>query len=209
MARPKLTRDQKKARTREALVDAAAQVFAERGFHLASLEQVADRAGFTIGAVYSNFAGKEELFLVVLDRWGVEEAVALGQGLAAVRTAEAAVEAVDTWFRERWSDPTRLFAIAEFMLHSRTRPAALDALRERALRVHAGLELIIESSRSSIPIAPDVDSHQAARAVLAISYGIAMQRIIEPDAPVADLLSHLLRRLVFDDQASVKRAKPR
>src|SRR5918999_3972844 len=56
-------RRQPRAQTREELLDAAARVFARRGFHGASVEAVCEEAGFSTGAVYSNFGGKEDLFL--------------------------------------------------------------------------------------------------------------------------------------------------
>src|SRR2546421_5848491 len=54
--------------TRNALVSSAGELFAERGFHAASLDEIAERAGFTRGAIYSNFENKEELFFAVLER---------------------------------------------------------------------------------------------------------------------------------------------
>ena len=63
----RLTREEKKARTRAQLIDAAATVFARRGFVAASLDEVAEEAGLTKGAVYSNFASKEELFQGVIE----------------------------------------------------------------------------------------------------------------------------------------------
>jgi AcrR family transcriptional regulator len=51
--------------TRQHLLAAAAEVFARRGYHGATLEEVAQTAGFTTGAIYSNFSGKEELFLAL------------------------------------------------------------------------------------------------------------------------------------------------
>jgi AcrR family transcriptional regulator len=60
--RRRLTRPEAQALTRRRLLDAAAEVFGEKGFRAASLTDVADRAGYTIGAVYSNFASKDELF---------------------------------------------------------------------------------------------------------------------------------------------------
>jgi len=60
--RRRLTRSEAQALTRQRLLDAAAEVFAEQGFRAASLSDVADRAGYTIGAVYSNFASKDEVF---------------------------------------------------------------------------------------------------------------------------------------------------
>src|SRR5437763_816587 len=61
-----LTREEKKAQTRERLIDAAATVFAEKGFAATSLDEVADAAGLTKGAVYSNFENKEDLVRAVL-----------------------------------------------------------------------------------------------------------------------------------------------
>src|SRR5436309_2296493 len=62
-----LTTERRRAMTRRHLLDAAAIVFAEQGFHGATLDQVAATAGFTKGAVYSNFASKDDLFLELLD----------------------------------------------------------------------------------------------------------------------------------------------
>src|SRR5438874_8380300 len=70
-----LTRKERQEQTREQLVEAAARVFARRGYHRATVDEIASEAGFTIGALYSNFAGKEELFLALADRQ-VEERVA-------------------------------------------------------------------------------------------------------------------------------------
>ncbi len=58
----------RRARTRERLLDAAFEVFAEHGFAASSVEQIAEHAGFTRGAFYSNFSTKEELFMALVDR---------------------------------------------------------------------------------------------------------------------------------------------
>jgi AcrR family transcriptional regulator len=60
----------KRVRTRAKLIEAAGQVIGEKGFDKASLEEIATRAGMTRGAVYGNFANKEELFLALIEtRW--------------------------------------------------------------------------------------------------------------------------------------------
>jgi AcrR family transcriptional regulator len=63
-----LTRQEQQEQTREALLDTATHVFARRGYHEAKLAEIAREAGFTTGAVYSNFDGKEGLFLALADR---------------------------------------------------------------------------------------------------------------------------------------------
>ena len=64
----KWTPERRRELTRNALVSSAGELFAERGFHAASLDEIAERAGFTRGAIYSNFENKEELFFAVLER---------------------------------------------------------------------------------------------------------------------------------------------
>src|SRR3954447_23818313 len=64
----RLTPERRRQLTREALVAAAAEVFTAKGFHAASLDEIAETAGFTRGAIYSNFGSKEELLFAVYDR---------------------------------------------------------------------------------------------------------------------------------------------
>jgi AcrR family transcriptional regulator len=63
----RLTREERKAQTRERLIARAQLVFLRRGFHAATLEEIAGEAGVTKGAVYSNFENKADLFMAVLD----------------------------------------------------------------------------------------------------------------------------------------------
>src|SRR3712207_28839 len=63
-----LTRAERQQRTREELVDAAERLFSKQGFHATSIDAVAAEAGFTKGAVYSNFESKEDLFFAVYER---------------------------------------------------------------------------------------------------------------------------------------------
>src|SRR5436189_4660304 len=64
----RLSRAERRERTRQDLVSAAEDCFVSRGFHASSVDEVAERAGYTKGAVYSNFASKEDLFFAVYER---------------------------------------------------------------------------------------------------------------------------------------------
>ena len=66
--RTRMTHEERRAQTREALIDAAEKVFARRGYEAGTLDEIAQAAGFTTGAIYSNFTGKEELFLAAFER---------------------------------------------------------------------------------------------------------------------------------------------
>ena len=72
------TRERRLEHTRSLLLDAAEEVFAEKGFMAASLDDIAHAAGYTKGAIYKHFAAKEDLFLAVLARH--EERLAVPPG---------------------------------------------------------------------------------------------------------------------------------
>ena len=63
-----MTREESRQHTRRRLLDAAARVFAKRGYRGASVEEISSEAGYTIGALYSNFSGKEEVLLALLEQ---------------------------------------------------------------------------------------------------------------------------------------------
>jgi AcrR family transcriptional regulator len=67
MSEPILSRQERQARTRRQLLVAAAQIFASKGYHGATVSKIARRAGYTTGAVYGNFASKDGLFLALID----------------------------------------------------------------------------------------------------------------------------------------------
>ena len=81
--RTAFTREERRTQTRAELLDAAERLFSEQGFHTTSVDQVADDAGYTKGAVYSNFVSKEDLFFAVYER-RVDRA-RRGRGVAARR----------------------------------------------------------------------------------------------------------------------------
>src|ERR1700719_1747631 len=83
VATARMTREQSNAHTRERLLAAARRVFASGGFHGASVEEIASEAGFSTGALYSNFDGKEDLFLVLMEREIAEHAREISDAVSA------------------------------------------------------------------------------------------------------------------------------
>lgn len=178
-----LTRREKQEQTRERLLGAAARVFARRGYQQASVEEVAAEAGFTTGAVYSNFAGKEELFLALADK-EVEDRVAEIRAVAeaAERGEPAGAEAADQFreflerdpdwpllFYEFWSFGVRNADIREEF--SKRRQAVRDALAETLERVAAQLGFQL---RFPAPV--------LATAISAALNGLAFERAADPEA---------------------------
>jgi AcrR family transcriptional regulator len=88
MKRKRMTQEQRRQQTRDAVLAAAGRVFAQRGFEAASLDAIAEEAGVTRGAVYYNFADKEELFLELLDRRCAERAQDLREVFAGTQPGD-------------------------------------------------------------------------------------------------------------------------
>ena len=112
--------------TRTALVEAAASVFARKGFAGASLDEIAEAAGFTRGAIYSNFKSKDDLILAVTDRYWAGQLSAFSEVMAKAGESpeEKVTAAAELWskiFRE--SDPTMLPLTLELRLHALRDPA--------------------------------------------------------------------------------------
>src|SRR5258706_12994591 len=131
MAVEKLTRERRRQQTRDTLVAAATEVFARRGFEGASLEEIAETAGFTRGAIYKNFAGKEELFFAVTDGLN-EQIIEAFRAIAptSADTDEWDISALATLWRASVAGFDDLFAIGkEYELYVLRKPRA----RKRAV----------------------------------------------------------------------------
>src|SRR5437660_12179265 len=99
-ARTRLTREQSRQRTRAALIVAAMGVFARDGYAGASVDAIAEQAGYTVGALYSNFATKQELFLAVFEQHCAGELAALRVLADQATTAEELLAAVTGRFAD-------------------------------------------------------------------------------------------------------------
>ena len=178
-----LTRRQKQEETRERLLDAATRVFARRGFQQATLNEIAGEAGFTIGAVYSNFAGKEELFLALADR-EVDQRVAeiRAVGDAAERGEQPGAEAADQFreFLER--DPDWPLLFYEFWSFGVRNPKTRQEFARRRQAVRDALAETLERVAAQLGFRPRFPAPQLATAIGATLNGLAFERAADPDA---------------------------
>jgi AcrR family transcriptional regulator len=143
MSAEKWTVERRRQLTRDALIASARDVFAQRGFHAASLEEIAEAAGFTRGAVYSNFDNKEELFFAVLDR---HVDLQLAAFHAFFEEAGGPVTATDEDVARLWrqmadaSDPEWVALNLEFRLYALRNPEVRDRF---LVRVHRARDQMV------------------------------------------------------------------
>ena len=126
-----LTRERRRELTREALLDAATTVFAHRGYLAGTLEEIAEAAGFTQGAIYSNFANKQELFLAVVERRNTR-LLAAYLGAIRQRASDGSVDPAAitrVWTEHELNDAEALLLTLEIRL---------AALRDPTLRARLG-----------------------------------------------------------------------
>lgn len=188
-ATARLTRAERTAQTRGELLAAAQRRFFEAGYHATTLDDIADAAGYTKGAVYSTFGSKAGLFLALFDD-------IVDQRLAATRAiidtedsgSEASLQALaDQPVEER--NLRFLLLSIEFWVHAAREPALLDAFSERYRRLRASLaELAPQDS--------PLDPQRWALVTLALSNGFALERLIDPDGVPGDLMADAQSRLL-------------
>lgn len=115
----RLTREESQAQTRARLLASAREVVAREGYEGASVSRIAEEAGFSKGAFYSNFASKEELFLEMLESHSLQDVNEIAAALEGVQTPQQMIEVISAWSRERSSDPTWSLLALELVRRSR------------------------------------------------------------------------------------------
>jgi AcrR family transcriptional regulator len=195
----RLTRAERQARTRVDLIDAAERLFSTNGFHATSVDAVADAAGYTKGAVYSNFDSKEDLFFAVYERRADASVAMIDQALADAPDAITAIETVSrTTLDRRSGDDGWLAVFFEFWAHVLRHPE----LRERFAAIHRrAIEPVIAASEQIAAAGaadPEVPVARTATAHYAMQLGLQLERLTQPDVVDAELAAYMTRRSLED-----------
>ena len=180
----RMTRAERQAATRRALLDAAGAVFIERGLQGASVEAIAERAGFTRGAFYSNFSSKEELFAEVLqDRvYAAYRAMAEAQ-LASDGPLPAPGETAETLARVQGHPDGRwLFRLwLELLLQAGRDPKMRELAAEFWRSNRLLVARIVERARGEGRDDRGLSNEQMATALIAMDIGLAIQHYVDPE----------------------------
>jgi AcrR family transcriptional regulator len=175
---PVMTRAERQQRTRDELVDAAERLFSRHGFHATSIDAVAAEAGFTKGAVYSNFDSKEDLFFAVYERRVDHRVEEMETALREESTVADAFERMAPG-SERRREPADgwLAVFFEFWAHVLRHPE----LKQRFAAQH---RRVIEPLAAALEVRGD--SYKVATAHFAMQLGLQLERLTQPDVVDAD-----------------------
>lgn len=183
MSPRRLTRAEQREQTRGCLVEAAAKVFTRRGYDKASLDEVAEEAGFTKGAVYSNFKGKEDLFLATIDAHFEERLRSIKRVLEEEPDEQGTAHAAGMDFMNKLNADPEYFALFfEFWAYAQRNPAVKKKFLPRVQRFRAALAELL----------PD-QSEQVAAMLIAMAAGVAMERELDPKAVPDDMYALMLQ----------------
>jgi len=194
---PRMTREQSRAATRERLLAAARTVFARGGFHGASVEEIASEAGFSTGALYSNFEGKEDLFLVLMEREIDEHASEI---VAAVRergsVSERAAGGARQWMTMIEREPEALLLFMEFWAYGVRDVAMRPKVAARFAQMRRVLTELIADGVRDFDLELAIPAEQLAVAIDALADGIARQKLADPEAVPDELMGRVLSLLL-------------
>ncbi len=193
MSPRRLTRAEQREHTRVCLVAAAAKVFSRRGFDKASLDEVAEEAGFTKGAVYSNFKGKEDLFLATIDAHFEERLASIKRVMQEDPGEEGIAHAAGMDFMQRLNADPEYFALFfEFWAYAQRNPAVKRKFLPRVQRFRSALAELFEA-KTAAGLELPIPSEHLASMLIAMAAGVAMERELDPKSVPDDMYALMLQ----------------
>ncbi len=196
----RLTRAEQQAQTRARLIDSAARVFSRRGYQAAGVEEIAEEAGYSHGAVYSNFDGKADLFLAVFEEYMAERVRELAETQAAL-PEDAPLEAraralADQWMDRLARDRESMTLHMEFIAHADRDPELARRFGSRSMAMREAVARYIAhyQQEAGMKLAMGVDD--LALVLRALGIGLAIESLVSPDTVRHDLYGDFVELLI-------------
>lgn len=189
---PRLSRAESQARTREQLVATAKELFLRDGYGPTSLDKVADAAGYSKGAVYSNFRNKDELCLAVLDDIHAEQAARIAEVITGSTTVEERITRFQDWAERNIGDQAWTALEVEFAINARRDERLRAELARRDKGIRDVIANLVTANSTEFGIDLPLSADDAATALLSLGIGLGIQRAIDPAIPVT-VLTEVMR----------------
>jgi AcrR family transcriptional regulator len=187
--RRRMTREEQKARTRADLIEAAARVFARKGYRAATVDDVAEEAGFTKGAYYANFKSKDDVFMaLVADRsrnWTMAVAGAYAGNAPLSERLHRGGEVLTRMLEE---ESEWMLLSNEMWSHSIRHADLRRQLAEAYAECREVIAASIRSAEHEWGVDMSMPAEHIAALTIALTDGFVLQRLADPDR----LPSHLL-----------------
>lgn len=196
--------------TRSRLLATAEEVFLSRGYAATSVDLVADEAGYTTGAVYSNFGGKADLFLAVLEARSEADLAAVRAALDAATTDEQRLSVLTTTIT---NDPdgwrARVAATLEFLSYVRRQPELHDRLREAQRLADQAIGEVLTALCHALGLELPWSTEDITRDVTALINGLAIRSLFDEELDIARAISTGINSLLTGDRIDLRELQPR
>lgn len=190
---PARARRQPRAATREAVLRAAVRTFGEHGFAQSSLEQVAAAAGLSRGAVYSNFASKDELFLALFQQTIGERLHQISSTAMAQDSASGAGRAMSETFER---NPEVHLLLMEFWMRAARDEGVREHFLTHRLEIRAAVVELLLTREADWGTRLPLPADELAIGVVALFNGFGLEHLMDPDDATPDLFGRLLAALL-------------
>ncbi len=192
------TQEERKAETRALLIDAAADLFARKGFHAVSAEAVAEAADRTTGALYSHFGNKEGLLLALLEVWMERTVADLRPMLEKVTDLDERLGALWGGIVQADEANAEAWVLLEFelWLHSVRDPVLADRAAARFEQARAGLAEGLDAWALEFGFGLPAPAGEVATQVIGLLLGAAFQYRLDPAAVPEQTIVAGLRQLL-------------
>lgn len=193
--RKRISRKESQLQTRERLLDAAIEVFSRRGYYAASVDEVAAEAGYSKGAVYSNFSNKEELFLALIDRRFASDIQGYPGIINFMRDGLQLGKGSD--FREQvLKDHTWNILMVEFFLYAMREDSNRNKLAVRLEQLREIMGENLSTLYQQLRKKPMVPVEELPWSIFALGIGMMLQFYIDPDGLPDGLYDRALQQLL-------------
>lgn len=183
----RLSRAESQARTREQLIATANELFLRDGYAATSLEKVAEVAGYSKGAVYSNFRNKDELCLAVLDGIHAEQSVLIAEAITGANTVDERLARFQEWAERNIGDQAWTGLEVEFAINARRDEHLRTELASRDKVIRELIAALITANSEEFGVSLPMSADDAATALLSLDIGLGLQRAVDPTIPVTVL----------------------
>ncbi|MER5373242.1 TetR/AcrR family transcriptional regulator [Streptomyces sp. NPDC002553] len=198
----RLSRVESQELTRERLVATARTLFLRKGYAATSLSDVAETAGYSKGAVYSNFRNKDRLCLAVLDDIRAEQLALLTESVTGEGAVESRLAAFTAWGEAHIGDEAWTTFEVEFLTRARHDDELRGEMTARAEMIREVLAGLLEALAEEAGVRLAVPADRAATMLLSLGIGLGVQRVADPSVPTAVLTDTLRLVLGLDSGRS-------
>ncbi|MGH2834095.1 MAG: TetR/AcrR family transcriptional regulator [Solirubrobacteraceae bacterium] len=191
------TQQQRRERTRRALIEAAAEVFAREGFAAARVEEIAERAHLTTGALYAHFQSKQGLFLAVFDEFAAMRVQEVKHSSTDGETGTLTPAAgADQWMGRLDEAPWRFWLHLEFAHYASRDPELRERFALSTSAVRLAIQQVIEAHAARNDLEIPISAQWLATVIRALGMGLSLERLTDPEAVPAEMFGQAVELLV-------------